>query len=296
MRRLEFDYRIIEHFLNEFYWNLIVGLNLNLVWYFDVSDNSSHARSLETTSAETSHNEILENVIDGMNSIIELFRFDLLGFWKSLIDFAFLGRAMLGFSLTSPDLVICAGSPDIPTTGISLNGYEDSADCLKCSSTVVVSLENGIRGSESYLSMETTKVEEPSIFGKAATEHNVSQEAYFELPKPPLIDKESPEQTMPLISINVGSSCTTVFPGGAKFSEDVHFTGGDTMTTDISVGESECGNLYQSARFGNFAYNFKNIRPGFYKVDLHFAEIEFYDGPRGMRVFDVHIQGQKVRN
>ncbi|KAF2286187.1 hypothetical protein GH714_011494 [Hevea brasiliensis] len=30
--------------------------------------------------------------------------------------YIFPGRSMLGFSLTSPDLVICAGSPDIPTT------------------------------------------------------------------------------------------------------------------------------------------------------------------------------------
>lgn len=232
-----------------------------------IQDNSSPKISLERTSAEISHDDIMENVTDG--------------------------RAMLGFSLTSPDLVICAGSPDIPTTGISINSYEDSSDCLKGSSTVVVSLENGIKGSETYLSVENPKVEEPSTFWKATTENNVSQEAYFELPHPPLIDKESPERTMPLISINVGSSCTTVLPGGVKFSEDMYFTGGDTTTTNISSGESERGNLYQSARFGNFAYNFK-IRPGFYKVDLHFAEIEFHDGPRGMRVFDVYIQGQKV--
>ncbi|KAJ6314033.1 hypothetical protein OIU78_017650 [Salix suchowensis] len=50
---------------------------------------------------------------------------------------------MLGFSLTSPDLVICAGSPDISRTG-----YGDSPDFMdknKCS--IEVSLENGIDGS-----------------------------------------------------------------------------------------------------------------------------------------------------
>ncbi|KAJ6297906.1 hypothetical protein OIU76_019092 [Salix suchowensis] len=53
------------------------------------------------------------------------------------------GRSMLGFSLTSPDLVICAGSPDISRTG-----YGDSPDFMdknKCS--IEVSLENGIDGS-----------------------------------------------------------------------------------------------------------------------------------------------------
>ncbi|XP_075098365.1 kinesin-like protein KIN-14Q isoform X3 [Nicotiana tabacum] len=50
------------------------------------------------------------------------------------------GRDMLGFSLTSPDLVICTGSPDIPR-----RSYGDSPEFLKgCS----ISLENGIKGSE----------------------------------------------------------------------------------------------------------------------------------------------------
>ncbi|KAB5521709.1 hypothetical protein DKX38_026028 [Salix brachista] len=54
------------------------------------------------------------------------------------------GRSMLGFSLTSPDLVICAGSPDISRTG---NGDSpDFMDKNKCS--IEVSLENGIDGSE----------------------------------------------------------------------------------------------------------------------------------------------------
>ncbi|XP_009614591.1 kinesin-like protein KIN-14Q isoform X3 [Nicotiana tomentosiformis] len=50
------------------------------------------------------------------------------------------GRDMLGFSLTSPDLVICTGSPDIPR-----RSYGYSPEFLKgCS----ISLENGIKGSE----------------------------------------------------------------------------------------------------------------------------------------------------
>ncbi|XP_009778437.1 kinesin-like protein KIN-14Q isoform X2 [Nicotiana tabacum] len=50
------------------------------------------------------------------------------------------GRDILGFSLTSPDLVICTGSPDIPR-----RSYGDSPEFLKgCS----ISLENGIKGSE----------------------------------------------------------------------------------------------------------------------------------------------------
>ncbi|KDO81245.1 hypothetical protein CISIN_1g0371692mg, partial [Citrus sinensis] len=52
--------------------------------------------------------------------------------------------------------------------------------------------------------------------------------------------------------------------------------------------------LYQSARFGNFSYRIGNLSPGDYLVDLHFAEIVNANGPKGMRVFDVFMQEEKV--
>ncbi|XP_057549960.1 kinesin-like protein KIN-14Q isoform X2 [Amaranthus tricolor] len=49
------------------------------------------------------------------------------------------GRTMLGFSLTSPDLVVCAGSPDIPRQNFP---EEERA------ASIVLSLEEGINGVE----------------------------------------------------------------------------------------------------------------------------------------------------
>ncbi|KAJ1430698.1 Translation initiation factor aIF-2, bacterial-like [Sesbania bispinosa] len=72
------------------------------------------------------------------------------------------GRSMLGYSLTSPDLVICAGSPDI--AGMS---YDDSPELLnsKCGknleSSMELSLENGINGLLELLPPPVTKVESP---------------------------------------------------------------------------------------------------------------------------------------
>ncbi|KAK4486701.1 hypothetical protein RD792_006761 [Penstemon davidsonii] len=53
------------------------------------------------------------------------------------------GRSVLGFSLTSPDLVICVGSPDI-----TKQRFEESSPDFLRGERIDVSLENGIEGSE----------------------------------------------------------------------------------------------------------------------------------------------------
>lgn len=181
---------------------------------------------------------------------------------------------MLGFSLTSPDLVICAGSPDI--SGVS-NG--DSPEFLgnkflqNIGSSVELSLENGINGSEIEDPQKTPAVK-------------FSPGDSFEL-QPPL----TTEDRLLGLSINAGSKDGAVNLGEINFLEDSCFDGGDTVRTD-AVGPL----LYQSARFGNFSYNFRSLESGGYVVDLHFAEIVFTEGPPGMRVFDVYIQEKKVRS
>ncbi|KAK3231093.1 hypothetical protein Dsin_002974 [Dipteronia sinensis] len=73
------------------------------------------------------------------------------------------------------------------------------------------------------------------------------------------------------------------------------FEGGDVLRTDESIIDGgDMLSIYQSARFGNFSYRFRNLSPGDYLVDLHFAEIVNTNGPKGMRVFDVFIQEEKA--
>ncbi|KAH9723813.1 kinesin-like protein KIN-14Q [Citrus sinensis] len=64
------------------------------------------------------------------------------------------GRSMLGFSLTSPDLVICGGSPEIPKSS-----YGESPPRIQCS--FEVSLENGIKGSDD--NNGSHKIKTPSV-------------------------------------------------------------------------------------------------------------------------------------
>ncbi|CAA7387648.1 unnamed protein product [Spirodela intermedia] len=81
-----------------------------------------------------------------------------------------------------------------------------------------------------------------------------------------------------------------------KIDGDSHFQGGDVIRTDVTVADTgNCpSTLYQSARYGNISYSFGGFPSGNYLVDLHFAEIIYTNGPKGMRVFDVFIQGEKV--
>lgn len=76
---------------------------------------------------------------------------------------------------------------------------------------------------------------------------------------------------------------------------DKYFQGGDVFLTNECITEGgDFSFIYQSARLGSFSYQFDNLPPGDYFVDLHFVEIIFTNGPKGMRMFDVFMQNEKA--
>ncbi|CAM6106611.1 unnamed protein product [Calypogeia fissa] len=93
-------------------------------------------------------------------------------------------------------------------------------------------------------------------------------------------------------ALNAGGS--PVSSGGVQYSKDQFFSSGDVLRTDDDISGTSEPSLYQTARYGNVTYKFEDLQCGEYFVDLHFAEIVFTNGPSGMRVFDVHIQNEKV--
>lgn len=98
-----------------------------------------------------------------------------------------------------------------------------------------------------------------------------------------------------IIFINAGSEAPNQEDSILKFQGDTFYSGGDVLSTNECI--IDCGDypfIYESARFGNFSYSFNNIQPGEYFVDLHFVEIIFTNGPKGMRVFNVFIQEEKA--
>ncbi|KAF3649997.1 Kinesin-4 [Capsicum annuum] len=191
------------------------------------------------------------------------------------------GRDILGFSLTSPDLVICTGSPDIPA-----RSYGNSPELLKgCS----ISLENGIKGSE-----EAQAVSNLSIDYQGLKDEDLCLPDHFELPSPPGVEENSSDHSVPIVSVNVGSTDCISSESGIQFSEDKYFCGGNVLSTETRIEESVSPSVYQTARVGNSSYHFNYIGAGFYLIDLHFAEVVLTDGSHGLRVFDVFIQEHKV--
>lgn len=196
---------------------------------------------------------------------------------------------MLQFSLTSPDLVICAGSPDMP-----MRSYEESPRFLRGAS-IELSLENGINGPETGSDQETPGASKFPASWQLGEEDSFT-DASLELLPMPISEDNLSTKPLPVIGINAGSLEGATTLDGANFKEDICFTGGDTLRTETKIGDGGGLVVYQTARFGNFSYRFKTLERGNYIVDLHLAEIVFTDGPPGMRVFDVYIQEQKVRS
>lgn len=95
--------------------------------------------------------------------------------------------------------------------------------------------------------------------------------------------------------VNAGSMTSRESDSGVKCMADDFFEGGDTIQTEDFITEGgDCPFIYQSARLGNFCYRFENLLTGDYFIDLHFSEIINFNGPKGMRVFNVFMQDEKV--
>ncbi|XVE83041.1 hypothetical protein DITRI_Ditri16bG0055000 [Diplodiscus trichospermus] len=98
-----------------------------------------------------------------------------------------------------------------------------------------------------------------------------------------------------VVFINAGGDALNEADSSVKFLADSYFDGGSVMRTNELITEAgDCPFIYQSARFGSFGYRFNNLPPGNYLIDLHFAEIINTSGPKGMRVFNVYMQEEKI--
>ncbi|KAI5669728.1 hypothetical protein M9H77_19581 [Catharanthus roseus] len=98
-----------------------------------------------------------------------------------------------------------------------------------------------------------------------------------------------------VVFVNAGSETSIELDSGVNLLADNFFQGGDMFQTEEHIAEGgDYPFIYQSARLGNFSYGIDNLPPGDYFVDLHFVEIINIYGPKGMRVFNVFVQDEKV--
>jgi N-acetylneuraminic acid mutarotase/glucose/arabinose dehydrogenase len=89
------------------------------------------------------------------------------------------------------------------------------------------------------------------------------------------------------IRISAGSEAYTD-SAGQTWEADRDFTAGKTFSNTEPIAGTTDDALYQSERFGTFAYEIP-VANGTYTVTLHFAETHL-DGA-GERIFDVHAEG-----
>ncbi|MDB5051070.1 MAG: type sorting protein [Fibrobacteres bacterium] len=85
---------------------------------------------------------------------------------------------------------------------------------------------------------------------------------------------------------------------GHFWESDAHFEGGSTFSSDSAILNTDMPALYQTERWNDTAkgalkYTF-NVRPGAYKISLHYAEIFTGAFALGKRVFDVKINDSIV--
>ncbi|CAN1841442.1 Kinesin-like protein KIN-14Q [Linum perenne] len=208
---------------------------------------------------------------------------------------SFPGRSLLGFSLSSPDLVVCAGSPEMAS---NICGVSPEI-CGRKKQFMDLSLDNGIAGFESGV-RETSRSVKFSPFCQTFYNKESSPESSIELLARPVKGEQILGNILPApgIGINVGyTDDQTVAKDSLNYMKDNCFLGGDTVSTNAIIGDGlddDSLSLYQTARMGNFSYCFRTLEPGDYNVALHFAEIVFTNGPPGLRVFDVLLQDKKV--
>ncbi|KAJ1299133.1 hypothetical protein BS78_01G508300 [Paspalum vaginatum] len=98
-----------------------------------------------------------------------------------------------------------------------------------------------------------------------------------------------------VLFINAGGGAIEGCDTYVRVSGDSFFEGGDVMETNESIVEGgDCPSIYQSARYGTFSYKVDGLAPGEYFLDLHFAEILYTSGPKGISLFDVLVQDEKI--
>ncbi|KAL2943514.1 Kinesin-like protein KIN-14Q [Bienertia sinuspersici] len=123
------------------------------IFSHDISSTYPNFQTLEMRNSEDVYviNPDSQPLEDKVSQGIKELRFVAdFKFWAGIV-----GRSMLGFSLTSPDLVVCTGSPDIPKPTSAEKEMESS---------VVLSLEEGINGVEVEASRDSHESSKFSSF------------------------------------------------------------------------------------------------------------------------------------
>ncbi|KAK1410627.1 hypothetical protein QVD17_37164 [Tagetes erecta] len=98
-----------------------------------------------------------------------------------------------------------------------------------------------------------------------------------------------------VLFVNAGAQTVVEPDSDINLVADKYYEGGDVFQTNECITEGgDVPFIYHTARLGNFQYRFDSFPEGDYYVDLHFVEMINTFGPKGMRVFNVYLQEEKI--
>ncbi|KAK9674557.1 hypothetical protein RND81_12G240800 [Saponaria officinalis] len=114
------------------------------------------------------------------------------------------GQSTSGFSLSSPDLVVGCGSPDIPRQSFADSPIVDeSISQNDRAASIVLSLDEGIDGVKTEASMENDDSSKFSSFWNSSKEGELIEDASFELTSKPTSKEKASSEHSPVINLNV---------------------------------------------------------------------------------------------
>ncbi|MEG3660185.1 PQQ-dependent sugar dehydrogenase, partial [Arenibacter palladensis] len=194
---------------------------------------------------------------------------------------------------TSPPLVNQVSSLSETSVRIEFSEYMDQASAETLSNYVI---DNGISISNATLLGDGRSVVLNVTAMSSSVTYNLTVSNAQNVAGLPVSTASYPFSTVNSVRINVGGPQVTL--GEASFEVDQYFTGGSLFSSAVPIAGTSDDAMYQTERYGAFAYEVPVPISGEYDIRLHFAELYFgvgsQSGGPGSRVFNVNIEGTPV--
>ena len=244
----------------------------------------------------------------------------------SLISYSINATSENGKIVLDPDQPWYLPGTEVSIRAVGDLGYAFEAwggDLSGTENPIVVSMDNDLNLSASYVSVPTYKVRTAADHGSIVLEPSggeysegveltvlYKKEFGYKLDEwsGDLSGSENPQTIV--VDADKDITALTEFTGdaitsyaincgggayeasdGTQFTKDMNFSGGNTYSTGSSISGTDDPALYQTERYGNLVYSF-DLNNGDYILTLMFAEI-YADNP-GARLFNVLIDDEML--
>lgn len=173
--------------------------------------------------------------------------------------------------------------------------YEEGGLELKASSSSGLAMKfTVVSGPATVSGNKVSIINSGSIIIEASQAGNGTFQAASPVSRSFNVIKKEPNQSNEEVLYRINSGGPSFTFEGEKWLVDSFYEGGMIFqVSSVSIYNTENDVLYLSERFGDFSYSLPVPEAGFYKVDLHFAEIHW--DKIGSRIFDFKIENEQYK-